>query len=147
MTLMWFRCHIPTLTPTQFNGTLTIVYARINIIIFMITDYSTKISFTGNYAQRGVGHHMYGASIRDDSCSIESIIFVNKQGKPHRFYHDDKPDSSGYVKIFSLDPGLNKILSPVSSAPQRVCLCDSNGKPQCASSSIIHFQKYQCLSW
>ena len=22
MTLMWFRCHIPHLTPTQFNGTL-----------------------------------------------------------------------------------------------------------------------------
>ena len=31
--------------------------------IFMIMDYSTKISFTGNYAQRGVGHHMYGASV------------------------------------------------------------------------------------
>ncbi|MCG8621289.1 MAG: hypothetical protein MJE68_04695, partial [Proteobacteria bacterium] len=23
MTLMWFRCHIPHLTPTQFNGTLS----------------------------------------------------------------------------------------------------------------------------
>ena len=36
--------------------------------IFMITDYSAKISFIGNYAQRGVGHHMYGASVRDTSC-------------------------------------------------------------------------------
>ena len=25
MTLMWFRCHIPHLTPTQFNGTLTMI--------------------------------------------------------------------------------------------------------------------------
>ena len=24
MTLMWFRCHIPHLTPTQFNGTLSL---------------------------------------------------------------------------------------------------------------------------
>ena len=24
MTLMWFRCHIPHLTPTQCNGTLTV---------------------------------------------------------------------------------------------------------------------------
>ena len=25
MTLMWFRCHIPHLTPTQFNGTLRVM--------------------------------------------------------------------------------------------------------------------------
>ena len=35
------------------------------------------------------------------------------------------------------DPGLNKTLSAVSSAPQRVCLCDSNGLPQCAKMSQI----------
>ena len=29
------------------------------------------------------------------------------------------------------DHGLNKTLSPVSSAPQHVCLCDTNGKLQC----------------
>ena len=33
------------------------------------TDYSAKISFIGNSAQRGVGHHKYGASVKDDSCS------------------------------------------------------------------------------
>ena len=32
---------------------------------------------------------------------------------------------------------LNETLSPVSSAPQRVCLCDSDGKPQCANISYI----------
>ena len=101
--------------------------------IFMITDYSAKISFTGNYAQRGVGHHMYGVSVRDKSCSAGYITLVNKQGKPHCL---DK-DSDGYVNIFSFDPGLNETLSPVSSAPQRVCLCDSNGKPQCANISYI----------
>ena len=57
------------------------------------------------------------------------------QGKPHCFGPGDKPD--GYVNIFSFDPGLNETLSPVSSAPQHVCLCDSNGKPQCANISYI----------
>ena len=101
--------------------------------IFMITDYSAKISFTGNYAHRGVGHHMYGASVRDISCSGQ---FMNKQGKPHCFTQGEEHD--GYVRVnISYDPGLNEILSPVSSAPQRVCLCDSNGKPQCVNISYI----------
>ncbi len=26
-------------------------------------------------------------------------------------------------------PGLKETLSPISSAPQRVCLCDSHGNP------------------
>ena len=89
--------------------------------IFMITDYSAKISFTGNHAERGIGHHMYGASVRGYSCSIEFIAFVNGQGKPHCFYLDDKPD--GYVSI-SFDPGLNKILSMM--LPGRLlCLCET----------------------
>ena len=43
MTLMWFRCHIPHLTPTQFNGTLsTILYGD---------AIGTKVS--GRYRQGG----------------------------------------------------------------------------------------------
>ena len=104
--------------------------------IFMITDYSAKISFTRNYAQRGVGHHMYGASVRDISCSTDFISFVNERGKPHCFIQGEESD--GYINI-SFDPGFefNKTLSPVSSVPQRVCLCDSNDKPQCANISYI----------
>ena len=102
--------------------------------IFMITDYSATISFTGNHAQRGVGHHMYGASVRDVSCTQGLISFMNEQGKPHCFFQGEEPN--GYVNI-SFYPGLNNTLSPVSSAPQRVCLCDSNGKPQCANISYI----------
>ena len=101
--------------------------------IFTITGYS-EISFIGNYAQHGVGHHMYGASVRDTSCCTQSVSFVNEQGQPHCFYPDETPD--GYLAI-SFDPDLNKTLSPVSSAPQRVCLCDSNGKPQCVNISYI----------
>ena len=99
--------------------------------IFMITDYSAKISFTGNHARYGVGHHMYGASVRDISCAQAFISYVNEQGKPHCFGEFDAPDN-----VF-FDPGFNETLSPVSSAPQRVCLCDSNGKPQCANISYI----------
>ena len=32
---------------------------------------------------------------------------------------------------------LNSSLSPVSSNPKRVCLCDLNGKPQCANISSM----------
>ena len=51
------------------------VYSQSSIpCIFMITDYSAEISFIGNHAQRGVGHHMYGASVRDISC-VRSKVF------------------------------------------------------------------------
>ena len=104
--------------------------------IFMITDYSAKVSFITNYAQYGIGHHIYGASVRDYSCSRGFIGYVNEQGKPHCLIQGEKPD--GYINI-SFDSGIkfNTSLSPVSSGPQRVCLCDSNGKPQCANFSYI----------
>ena len=117
------------------------VYSQSSLpCIFTITDYSAKISFIGNSAQRGVGHHMYGASVRDDiSCSTDFIGLVNQQGKPHCFFPFREPD--GYVNmiIFSFHPkpDFKETLSPVSSAPQRVCLCDSNGNPQCANISYI----------
>ena len=101
----------------------------------MITDYSAKISFIRNSAQRGIGHHMYGASVRDESCAQEYIEFMNEQGKSHCLGPYDDPN--GHINVFSFDPGLSKILSPVSSAPQRVCLCDSNGKPQCTNISYV----------
>ena len=100
----------------------------------MITDYSAKISFIGNSAQCVVGHHMCGASVRGATCDKKYIGLANEQGKPHCWLQDQEAD--GYINI-SFDPGLNETLSPVSSAPQRVCLCDSNGKPQCANISYI----------
>ena len=102
--------------------------------IFMIMDYSAQVHFKGNHAERGVGHHMYGASVRAALCDGIHISLANKHGKPHCWHEYEVPD--GYVNI-SFDPNLNETLSPVSSAPQRVCLCDSNGKPQCANISYI----------
>ena len=102
---------------------------------FMITDYSAKVHFKGNKAKDGIGHHMYGASVRDATCDTIHIQLANKQGKPHCWHKNEVPDR--YISV-SFDPSQNETLSPVSSAPQRVCLCDSNGtKPQCANISQI----------
>ena len=134
MTTVGYQSSIQFKNNTAFDVGGAVYSQSTQPCIFMITDYSAKVSFVRNYAQRGVGHHMYGASVRDRSCSRGTIISVNGQGKPHCSYTHNEPE--GYVNI-SFDPGLNEILSPVSSDPQRVCLCDSNGKPQCANISYI----------
>ena len=54
--------------------------------------------------------------------------------KPHCWEKPEKAD--GYINI-SFHSDLNKTLSPVSSDPQRVCLCGSSGQPQCAEFSLI----------
>ena len=136
MTTVGYQSSIQFVNNTAFDVGGAVCSQSSLPCIFMTSDYSAKVSFTGNYAQGGVGHHMYGASVRDISCSGEFIDYVNKQGKPHCYGPFDVPD--GYnINIISFDPGLNETLSPVSSAPQRVCLCDSNGKPQCANASYI----------
>ena len=62
MTLMWFRCHIPHLTPTQFNGTLsTILYGD---------AIGTKVS--GRYRQGG---RPSGVAVKRGSTVI-IIIFL-----------------------------------------------------------------------
>ena len=104
--------------------------------MFMVTDYSAKISFIGNHANHSVGHHMYGTSVRDDKCDSEHVDLANKQGKPYCWHRFETRKSYEYIKI-SFDPDLNATLSPVSSTPRRVCLCGSNGKPQCANFSQI----------
>ena len=114
------------------------VYAEMQpaaLCLFMVTDYSAEISFVGNYASHHIGHHMYGTSIRADKCGREHIIqLVNKQGKPYcsQINTHDKP-----INISFTHPRLNETPSPISSAPRRVCLCDSHGKPQCTKFSSI----------
>ena len=102
--------------------------------MFMVTDYSAELSFRRNYAHRSVGHHMYGTSVRDVKCKKWNVQLATKQGKPYCRYK--KETAHEYINI-SFHPGLNETLSPISSAPWRVCLCDSNGKPQCANFSQI----------
>ena len=129
MTTVGYQSSIQFINNTAFDVGGA-VYSQSSLpCIFMITDYSAKVSFIRNYAQRGVGQHMYGASVRDNSCSRDIITSVNRKGKPHC--------SCTHEVNISFDPGFYGTLSPVSSAPQRVCLCDSNGKPQCANISYI----------
>ena len=101
--------------------------------LFMITDYSAQIAFLRNHANRGIGHHMYGTSVRSARCDPYHTSLVNKLGKPYCWHNTIT--AKGYINI-SFDPGANETLSPVSSAPQRVCLCDSNSRPQCANFSL-----------
>ena len=113
------------------------VYSEMQIgapCMFMITDYSAQVSFIGNYANSSIGHHIYGTSVRADKCDKNHVEWTNKQAKPYCW--PKYQVSHDHVNI-SLSPGLDKILSPVSSTPQRVCLCDSDGKPQCANISLI----------
>ena len=46
-------------------------------------------------------------------------------------------DKLCYHKIIRLSPDLTQNLSPISSDPRRVCLCDPNGRPQCANLSAV----------
>ena len=135
VTTVGYQSSVQFINNTAFDVGGAVYSQSSHPCIFMITDFSAKVSFIGNFAQRGIGHHMYGASVSDISCSRDKIRSLNRQGKLHCFFQGEEPN--GYVNIFSFDPGLNKTLSPVSSAPQRVCLCDSNGKPQCANISYI----------
>ena len=120
MTTVGYQSRIQFINNTAFDVGGAVYSQSSPPCIFMITDYSAKISFTGNYAQRGVGHYMYGASVRDISCSAFFISFVNEQGKPHCFL----PYEGSYRELnISFDPGFDETLSPVSSAPQRVHAC------------------------
>ena len=74
---------------------------------------------------------MYGSSVRNRKCDKEHLEFYNKQAKPYCWKQHETTDK--HVNI-SFDPDH---FSPVSSAPRRVCLCDVNGKPQCANFSLI----------
>ena len=102
--------------------------------LFMVTDYSAELSFIGNHAHRSVGHHMYGTSARDGKCDEEHVRLANKQGKPYCWHQYQRAHEHINISFY---PGRNEIVSPVSSAPWRVCLCDSNGKPQCVNFSQI----------
>ena len=139
MTTVGYQSSIQFINNTAFDVGGAVYSKSSHPCIFMFNDYSARISFTGNYAQHGVGHHMYGASVWDVSCSAQFIDFLNEQGKPHCFLSDEGP----YRELnISFDPDFDETLSPVSSAPQRVCLCDSNGKPQCANISYIFTNTY-----
>ena len=125
------------------SGVGRTVYAKTQPAVpclFMVTDYSAQISFIGNYANCSVGHHMYGTSIRADKCDREHMEQANERGIPY-CWHKHERSQHKRIKI-SFDPGLKRILSPVSSAPWHVCLCDSNG----IDHSVLTFHIFSLIS-
>ena len=76
-------------------------------------DSEIYVFFANNSAGNG-GDDIYGASLQEClSNECNSVTFAG------------------------VTPGI----SSVSSDPQRVCLCDNNGKPQCANASFIYLHR------
>ena len=67
--------------------------------------------------------HIYGASIQSDKCRHSEAF--------------QKPYCGNDKVNISYMPNISNSFSPVSSEPKRVCLCDLNGRPQCANLSKI----------
>jgi predicted outer membrane repeat protein len=81
---------------------------------------NSRITFSNNSAGEG-GECIYGTSIRN-------YCIVN--------FQEHQPGPSGYWKyLFQIDWSTS--FSTVSSKAMRVCLCDSNGDPQCTNMSNI----------
>ena len=134
-----FSFEVKTKASIEFvNNTATdvggAVYCEMQLAvpcIFIVKNYSVEINFTWNFSNRNIGQHLYGTSVRDDRC------LRHNQGIPSCVYDN----TTKHINI-SLHPDLSEILSPVSSAPWRVCLCDINGRPQCTNLSQI----FTCVS-
>lgn len=81
--------------------------------------------------------HIYGASIHSDQC-VHSKTF-HSQVLP---YCGNDNVNISYMAL----PSIINSFSPVSSEPKRVCLCDLNGYPQCASLSKIFVNEFRVYS-
>ena len=97
-------------TATKYGGAIYAVEQR---CIFNFKSKSSRVLFVNNSANGGKGMHIYGSSVK--SCM-------------NSFCSED---------IVHYEPNISNSLSPVSSSPKRICLCDNNGKPQCTKLSRI----------
>ena len=85
---------------------------------------TSSLHFVNNSAQNG-GVNIYGTSLKSD-CQVTPDGLTSSYEIQSRLFQFDNESSSG--------------LSPVSSDPKRVCLCE-NGEPQCADYSYIVQEK------
>ena len=103
-------------------------------------DSNYSLNFKGNIADKG-GDHIYGASLKS-SCTA---AFRDKTC--------DKIDTCTWASYqiwnrtnFKFQPPLHvdvpKSLSPISSKPTRVCLCEGSHQPNCLDINRI-FHKFQ----
>ena len=104
------------------------VYANVQFTLpcfLVLISYSSAVIFEGNVAKSGIGLDIYGASIKSSACSAYS-----KHIKA-------LPYCGNKANITFILSNLKSSLSSVSSDSKRVCLCDSNGCPQCTTLSKI----------
>ncbi len=79
---------------------------------------NSLVTFKGNSAPNG-GSDVYGTSLKSD-CFVTPSAWQT-------FSYEVRSD------IFKFDSDTHSNLSSVSSDPTRVCFCDENGIPKCAS--------------
>ena len=82
-----------------------------------------QLLFVNNNAGRG-GSNLYGAALREN-CIVSSKVANLSISVFERFF------------FFNDTCALNPNLSPISSDPQRVCLCNDDGLPMCADMNYI----------
>ena len=102
------------------------IYVNAQVCLFSFRDYTSTVIFRKNFAHGKVGMHIYGVSVKDLNCMQAMLLLC-------------------YRDIVQYIPNITNSLSPVSSSPKRVCLCDTEGKPQCAKLSSIYADRNKPL--
>ena len=87
------------------------------------TNYS--LSFSNNHAGMG-GSHIFGASI-DTSCYVSYNKYIR---------------SDNLMDIFSFSEPYLHSLSSISSTATRLCMCDTEGQPQCDDLAAIFVSNF-----
>ena len=80
-----------------------------------------QLLFVNNSAVRG-GSNLYGAALREN-CIVSSKV--------------TNSSVSVFERFFFFNDKLKPNLSPISSDPRRVCLCNDHGQPMCADVNYI----------
>ena len=121
---------------TESGGALYVEFDPVKHLVYcfyQLLNYTQHshyaLHFQGNFANRG-GDHIYGEYMHSGICSV---AFLSSCGLI---------SSYNVQKFFNYNPGLRSSLSPVSSDPLRVCICDRNNQPQCNKEAIHGIKVY-----
>ncbi len=100
-------------------------------------DSNYSFNFNENFADKG-GDHIYGASL-NSSCILVFHIYDSSNISTCSWINHEI-----LIPInFKFQPPLNapKSLSPISSKPTRICLCNSNHQPNCTDVDLIFHKR------
>ena len=100
------------------------------IVCFLqYTGSNTAVNLVNNTAVYG-GNQIYGVALKSNCTILSQIPNINEDPQ-------NNTSIENYRELFAIHPPINSSLSTISSVPTRVCLCDSEGKPQCSDLSKI----------